>query len=65
MTKDLTPIMNVNELIEMNVIFIDHIPIKQKSDIRQGGQVRRYYAWTTLKKMVENVIPFRRDNGDS
>ena len=64
MTKDLTSIMNVNELIEMNVIFVDHIPIKQKSDIRQGGQVRRYYAWTTLNKMVENVIPFRRDNGD-
>lgn len=56
--------MNINEPIEMNVIFVDHIPTKQKSDIHQGGQVRRYYAWTTLNKMVENVIPFRRDNGD-
>ena len=56
--------MNGNKMIEMEVIFIDHTPIKQKSDIRQGGQVRRYYAWITLNKMVEKVIPFRRENGD-
>jgi len=51
-------------MIEMEVIFIDHAPIKQKSDICQGGQVRRYYAWITLNKMVEKVIPFRKENGD-
>ncbi|HWQ95895.1 MAG TPA: glycosyltransferase [Candidatus Methylomirabilis sp.] len=47
----------------MEVIFIDHAPVKQKSDIRQGGQIRRYYAWTALNKMVERVTPFRKENG--
>jgi len=51
-------------MIETEVIFIDHAPIKKKSDIRQGGQVRRYYAWITLNKMVEKVIPFRKENGN-
>lgn len=56
--------MNINETIKMNVIFMDHVPITKKSDIHQGGQVRRYYAWITLNKRFERVIPFRRDNGD-
>ncbi|HWR26686.1 MAG TPA: glycosyltransferase [candidate division Zixibacteria bacterium] len=53
-----------NRTILKEVIFMDHVPIKQKSDIHQGGHVRRYYAWITLNKMVESVIPFRRENGD-
>ena len=57
-------IMNINGTIEMDVIFMDHVPIKKRSDIHQGGQVRRYYAWTTLNKRFERVIPFRRENGD-
>ncbi|MCL7413413.1 MAG: glycosyltransferase [ANME-2 cluster archaeon] len=56
--------MNGNKMVEMEVIFIDRVPIKQKSDIREGGHVRRYYAWITLNKMVEKVVPFRKDNND-
>lgn len=56
--------MNIKKKIEMEVIFIDHVPIKQKSDISQGGHVRRYYAWKTLNEVVERVIPFRKENGD-
>ena len=56
--------MELKRKIEMNVIFLDHAPIKKKSDIHQGGQVRRYYAWITLNKMVEKIIPFRKENGN-
>ncbi len=54
----------VKKQILKEVIFMDRIPIKQKSDIRCGGHVRRYYAWTTINKMVERVIPFTKDNGN-
>lgn len=47
----------------MEVIFVDGIPIEQKSDIRSGGQIRRYYAWITLNKIVNKVVPFRKKNG--
>jgi len=47
----------------MNVVFVDWTPIKSKSDIRRGIQIRRYYAWITFNKMVNKVIPFRKENG--
>lgn len=48
----------------MEVIFVDWIPIYQKSMIRSGGQIRRYYAWVTLNKMVDCVVPFRKKDGN-
>lgn len=56
-------IMKLKNIIEMNLIFMDYAPIRQKSDIYHGGHIRRYYAWTTLNKMVRRVIPFRNENG--
>lgn len=56
--------MDKKKIAEQDVVFIDHAPIEQKGGIRQGGQVRRYYAWKTLNQMVERVIPFRKENGD-
>jgi glycosyltransferase involved in cell wall biosynthesis len=47
----------------MNVVFVDWTPINSKSDICRGIQIRRYYAWITLNKMVNKVIPFRKENG--
>ena len=47
----------------MEVVFVDWSPINSKSGIRFGGQIRRYYAWISLNKMVNNVIPFRKENG--
>ena len=51
------------EVKTMNVVFVDWTPINSKSDIRRGIQIRRYYAWITLNKMVNKVIPFRKENG--
>ena len=47
----------------MEIVFVDWAPIGQKSEIRGGIQIRRYYAWTTLNKMVDKVVPFRNRNG--
>jgi len=50
----------------MNVVFVDLIPpINHKSDIRMGWAIRRYYAWMTLNKMVDKVVPFKNKNGSS
>lgn len=46
----------------MNVVFVDWTPINSKSHIRRGIQIRRYYAWITLNKMVNKVTPFRKEN---
>ena len=51
-------------MIEKAVVFVDWAPISSKSDIRYGGHIRRYYAWITLNKMVDRVIPFRKKRGD-
>jgi len=48
----------------MEVIFVDWAPIKRKSQIRYGAHIRRYYAWITLNKIVDKVIPFRKENGN-
>ena len=56
--------MSIKNPTEIKIIFVDHAPVKQKNDIYQGGQVRRYYAWKTLNQMAEPVIPFRKENGD-
>ena len=47
----------------MNIVFVDWTPTYRKSDIRSGIVIRRYYAWTTLNKMCDNVIPFRNEKG--
>ncbi len=47
----------------MEVVFVDWSPINSKSEIYKGGHIRRYYAWITLNKMVDVVIPFRKENG--
>ena len=51
-------------MIETEIVFIDWAPINSKSDIRSGGHIRRYYAWITLNKMVDSVIPFRKKSGN-
>ena len=48
----------------MEVIFVDWPPVKHKSNIRYGAHIRRYYAWITLNKIVDKVIPFRKENGN-
>lgn len=45
------------------VVFVDWAPIKAKTEIRQGAQVRRYYAWNALNELAERVTPFRNTNG--
>lgn len=50
-------------VIKMEVVFVDHAPIGQKSKISIGGQIRRYYAWITLNKIVNKVVPFRKKSG--
>jgi len=47
----------------MKIIFVDWAPIDKKSKIRSGGQIRRYYAWLTLNKMVDKVVSFRKKEG--
>lgn len=47
----------------MKIIFVDSAPTTQRSDIYKGGQIRRYYAWTTLNETVESVISFRKNEG--
>ena len=47
----------------METIFVDWAPVDSKSKICSGGQIRRYYAWTTLNKIVNKVIPFRKKDG--
>lgn len=47
----------------MKVVFVDWKPINNKSDIYSGGSIRRHYAWITLNKMYEEVVPFRNENG--
>lgn len=44
----------------MEVVFVDWTPISQKNDIYGGGDIRRYYAWISLNRMVNKVIPFRK-----
>jgi len=51
-------------MIETEIIFVDWAPINSKSDIRGGGHIRRYYAWITLNKMVDTVLPFREKSGN-
>jgi hypothetical protein len=51
-------------MMEMDIIFVDWTPTEHRSDIRKGGQIRRYYAWMTLNNMVNKVIPFRKENGN-
>ena len=51
-------------MTKTEVVFVDRIPIYQKSDIHNGGHVRRYYVWITINKMVNDVISFRKKNGD-
>lgn len=51
-------------MIETEIIFVDWAPINSKSDIRSGGHIRRYYAWITLNKMVDSVLPFREKSGN-
>lgn len=46
-----------------NVLFIDYIPINSKNQISGGGQIRRYYAWTTINNIAGKVISFRKKNG--
>ena len=47
----------------MKIVFVDWTPTYRKSDIHSGITIRRYYAWTTLNKMYDNVMPFRNGNG--
>ena len=47
----------------MKIVFVDWIPTYRKSDIRSGIAIRRYYAWTTLNEMFDNVVSFRNDDG--
>ena len=56
--------MNENNMTKTEVVFVDRVPIYQKSDIHNGGHVRRYYVWITLNKMVDDVISFRKKNGN-
>jgi len=51
-------------MIETEIVFVDWAPINSKSDIRGGGHIRRYYAWITLNKMVDTVLPFREKSGN-
>lgn len=51
------------KLDQIEVVFVDWAPIRKKSEIQTGGQIRRYYAFTTLCKMCNKVIPFRKENG--
>jgi len=51
-------------MIETEIVFVDWAPINSKSDIRSGGHIRRYYAWITLNKMVDSVLPFREKSGN-
>ena len=46
-----------------HIVFVDWTPTYHKSDIRSGIFIRRYYAWTTLNKMFDNVVPFRNKRG--
>lgn len=50
-------------MIEMDIVFVDWAPVKHISDIRKGGQIRRYYAWLTLNATNNRVIPFRNESG--
>lgn len=56
--------MTINKTTKKEVVFVDRVPIYQKSDIHNGGHVRRYYVWITLNKMVDDVITFRKKNGN-
>ena len=47
----------------MKIIFVDWIPIEHKNGIRSGGHIRRYYAWTILNNMFDDVVPIRKKNG--
>ena len=47
----------------MEIVFVDWVPINRKSGIHSGGHIRRYYAWITLNKMVDKVVPFKGKNG--
>lgn len=47
----------------MNIVFVDWTPTYRKSDIHSGIVIRRYYAWTTLNEMFDNVVSFRNDDG--
>lgn len=49
----------------MEVVYIDWTPIYKKIDIFGGGDIRRYYSWTTLNNMVDRVIPFKKKNRDT
>lgn len=51
-------------MIETEIVFVDWVPINSKTDIYSGGHIRRYYAWITLNKMVNRVIPFREKSGN-
>lgn len=44
------------------IIFVDWVPIEQKSQIIAGIYIRRYHAWNQLNKMFSTVIAFRKKN---
>lgn len=48
----------------MEVVFVDWAPIEHKGDIHFGSHIRRYYAWTLLNKIANEVLPFREKNGN-
>ena len=50
-------------MVGVKVVFVDWAPVNSKSEIRSGGQIRRYYAWKTLNRVVDRVTPFRKQNG--